>query len=152
MEIRIAGPELWPQVSAGVLELLRELGEEADDLGRFDAERFEREWRTDPDRLRAIVAFDDAGTLAAVATLAESFAIYAGGRYGILLEMYVTPAHRSTGLGAELIGCAVAHGKSRGWSRIEVTAPEGKRWGRTVAFYERNGFRYAGPKLKIPLE
>jgi GNAT superfamily N-acetyltransferase len=152
VDIRIAGPELWPKVSAGVLDLLRELGEEADDLGSFDAKGFEREWRADPDRMRAIVAFDDAGGLAAVATLAESFAIYANGRYGILLEMYVAPAHRSMGLGAELLQRAAAYGKSRGWSRIEVTAPEGDRWNRTVAFYQRNGFRYAGPKLKIALE
>ncbi|HTA40654.1 MAG TPA: GNAT family N-acetyltransferase [Candidatus Acidoferrales bacterium] len=152
MEIRIAGPELWPQIREGVLELLRELGQEADDLGDFDAARFEREWRADPERMRALVALDDAGSLAAVATLAQSFAIYAGGRYGILLEMYVKRAHRSKGLGAELLRRAVAYGRSRGWSRIEVTAPEGNQWSRTVAFYERNGFRYAGPKLKIPIE
>jgi GNAT superfamily N-acetyltransferase len=152
MEIRVAGPELWSQISQGVMDLLRELGQEAADLGAFDAARFESLWREDPDRLRAIVAFDDDGSVAAVATLIESFAIYANGRYGILLEMYVAPPHRSNGLGAQMLQRAVEYGTSLGWSRIEVTAPEGKRWARTVAFYLRNGFRHTGPKLKILLD
>ena len=151
MEIRIAGPELWPQISERVLDLLRELGEESEHLGDFDAARLEAEWRANPEMLRAIVAFDRDGSVAAVATLVESFALYANGRYGILLEMYVAPAHRSSGLGARLLQRAAAYGRTRGWSRIEVTAPEGSQWGRTVEFYKRNGFRYAGPKLKITL-
>ncbi len=151
MEICLAGPELWPQISARVLDLLRELGEEAEHLDDFDGPRLEAEWRADPERMRAIVAFADDGGLAAVATLVESFALYANGRYGILLEMYVAPAHRSSGLGARILEYAAAYGRSRRWSRIEVTAPEGRQWGRTVAFYERNGFRFAGPKLKISL-
>jgi GNAT superfamily N-acetyltransferase len=151
MEIRIAGPELWPQISERVLDLLRELGEESEHLDDFDAARLESEWRADPDLLRALVAFDGDGTVAAVATLVESFALYANGRYGILLEMYVAPAHRSSGLGAQLLRHAAAYGRTRGWSRIEVTAPEGRQWGRTVEFYKSNGFRFAGPKLKITL-
>jgi GNAT superfamily N-acetyltransferase len=149
MEIRITGPERWPQIRDRVLELLRELGEEADDLGDFDSARFEQAWLADPERMRAIVALDDGEDVVAVATLAESVAIYANGRYGILLEMYVAPSHRSNGLGAQMLRRAVAYGAKRGWSRIEVTAPEGDRWHRTVAFYQRNGFRYAGPKLKL---
>ncbi len=150
MDIRIVGPELWPQICERVLDLLRELGAESEHLTDFDAARLESEWRANPDRMRAIVALDD-GRVAAVATLVESFALYANGRYGILLEMYVAPAHRSNGLGAELLRRAVAYGTTRGWSRIEVTAPEGPQWGRTVEFYKSNGFRYAGPKLKISL-
>jgi GNAT superfamily N-acetyltransferase len=151
MEIRIAGPDLWPQISERVLDLLRELGAESEHLSDFDAARLESEWRADPELLRAIVAVDDDGAVVGVATLVESFALYANGRYGILLEMYVAPAHRSSGLGAQLLQHATAYGRARGWSRIEVTAPEGREWGRTVDFYKRNGFRYAGPKLKITL-
>jgi GNAT superfamily N-acetyltransferase len=151
MEIRIAGPTMWPQISERVLDLLRELGEESEHLGDFDAARLEAEWRADPDLLKAIVAVDDHGAVVGVATLVESFALYANGRYGILLEMYVSPAHRSSGLGAQLLQHAAAYGRTRKWSRIEVTAPEGRQWGRTVEFYERNGFRHAGPKLKISL-
>jgi GNAT superfamily N-acetyltransferase len=151
MEIRIAGPDLWPQISERVLDLLRELGAESEHLGDFDALRLESEWRANPELLRAIVALDVDGAVVAVATLVESFALYANGRYGILLEMYVAPAHRSSGLGARLLQHAAAYGRARGWSRIEVTAPEGRQWGRTVDFYKRNGFRFAGPKLKITL-
>ncbi len=126
MDIRIVGPELWPQICERVLDLLRELGAESEHLTDFDAARLESEWRANPDRMRAIVALDD-GRVAAVATLVESFALYANGRYGILLEMYVAPAHRSNGLGAELLRRAVAYGTTRGWSRIE-----GDRTGRAA--------------------
>ena len=144
MEIRIAGPDQWSQISERVLDLLRELGDESEHLGDFDAARLESEWRTNPELLRAIVAVDDDGGLVAVATLVESFALYANGRYGILLEMYVAPAHRSSGLGSQLLRRAAAYGRARGWSRIEVTAPEGNRWGRTVEFTSATAFDSPG--------
>ena len=151
MEIRIAGPELWPQISERVLDLLRELGAESEHLGDFDAARLESAWRADPELLRAIVAVDDDGDIVAVATLVESFALYANGRYGILLEMYVAPEHRSSGLGAQLpaergrlrkSARVVAHRSNR--ARGASVGPDGR-------FLQRNGFRYAGPKLKITL-
>jgi hypothetical protein len=32
-----------------------------------------------------------------------------------------------------------------------VTAPESARWSRSQGFYEREGFRFTGPKLKFLL-
>ncbi len=83
--------------------------------------------------------------------MVETFAIYAGGRHGIINEMYVAPAHRSSGTGARLMAEAAVVGRERGWRRLEVTAPEAPRWSRTRAFYERQGFAFAGPKLKLML-
>ncbi|HZY98599.1 MAG TPA: GNAT family N-acetyltransferase [Candidatus Baltobacteraceae bacterium] len=81
----------------------------------------------------------------------EVGAIYANGPYGIIPEMYVVPSGRSTGVGRRLIERAVEIGRERGWSRIDVTAPESPAWERTVRFYESCGFRFAGPKLKKTL-
>ena len=44
----------------------------------------------------------------------ESFALYANGRYENLLEMYVAPEHRSSGLGAQLLRNAAAYGRRAG--------------------------------------
>jgi hypothetical protein len=33
-----------------------------------------------------------------------------------------------------------------------VTAPESERWRRTRRFYERGGFTFVGPKLKLRLK
>ena len=57
-------------------------------------------------------------------TLSETFAIYAGGRYGVIEEMYVRPAFREKGVGRALLERAATLAADRGWRRLEVTAPE----------------------------
>lgn len=138
-----------PKVFEAVLALLDELGQEAQDLGRLDSSRTAVAWRRLGERVHIIGARDDdAGTLVGLLTLCEAFAIYANGLFGIINEMYVAPKHRSHGVGKRLIAEAKALGRELGWSRLDVTAPESPRWDRTRAFYEREGFTFAGPKLK----
>ncbi len=134
-----------------VLALLKELGEEGDDLGPLDRGRVLAGWEKKGEAFRALVARETGGAPVGVATVVESFAIYANGTYGVINEMYVAPSHRSAGVGHQLIQAAKGMGRDRGWKRIEVTAPESPRWARTRAFYEREGFTFAGPKLKLPL-
>ena len=128
-------------------QLLRELGEEGDESGTLDRGGLTRAWRSDEARQFAFVAFDGDAP-AGVATVAEAFAIYANGHYGIINEMYVAPGYRSGGVGGLLVDAVKALGRERGWRRVDVTAPESERWARTRRFYERNGFRFTGPKLK----
>ena len=61
--------------------------------------------------------------------------------------MYVAPAHRSQGVGHRLIAAAEAEGRTWGWRGIQVGAPDPARFARSVAFYEREGFRVIGPRL-----
>ena len=81
-------------------------------------------------------------------TLNECTAIYAGGCFGEIPELYIAPAYRSQGLGALLLDRAIAFAKTRGWSRLEVGAPDQPRWQRTVDFYRKQGFTEVGPRLK----
>lgn len=82
-----------------------------------------------------------------ILTLTESQAIYAGGFYGVIDEMYVDPEFRSKEIGKKLVQKSIEIAKERGWKRIDVTAPtDGNK--RTVRFYEKNGFVFTGPKLK----
>jgi len=134
-----------------VLNLLEELGEESDDLGELQTEKVLREWSELNDRFFVFAAKDDEGNIQGLITLAESFALYANGNYGIINEMMVVSAARSQGVGAALIQKAVLFGRERGWSRIDVTAPESERWARSRRFYEQQGFTFAGPKLKLQL-
>ena len=83
--------------------------------------------------------------------MSETFAIYANGCYGVINEMYVVPEHRSSSIGAGLVDAAARHGRSRGWRRIDVTAPESDRWVRTRRFYQSLGFVFTGPKLTLLL-
>ena len=97
------------------------------------------------------LAEDECGDAAGILTLNECASIYAGGRFGEISELYVTPQARSKGLGPELLEEAMKFGRTRGWGRLEVGAPDVPRWSRTVSFYLSNGFVEVGPRLKLLL-
>ena len=86
-----------------------------------------------------------------VLTLNECAAIYAGGRFGEITELYVLPECRSSGVAPRLVGEAKEIARERGWSRLEVGAPDQPAWDRTLRFYLREGFEEVGPRLKISL-
>ena len=87
-----------------------------------------------------------------VVMLNECAAIYAGGRFGEISELYVVPDARSKKVGALLIEAAAAFGRTRGWPFIEVGAPSVPVWQRTVDFYLKLAFEEIGPRLQITLD
>jgi GNAT superfamily N-acetyltransferase len=99
----------------------------------------------------AFLAESDAGEAIGVLTLNECASIYAGGRFGEISELYVTPGSRSKGVGPKLLAAAKEFGNRMGWRRLEVGAPDVPKWKRTAAFYRRNGFDEVGPRLRILL-
>jgi GNAT superfamily N-acetyltransferase len=107
-------------------------------------------WRRDPEAMCAFAAIHE-GVVLGIVTLTRAFAIYAGGWFGIVSELYVVPAARSTGIGAELLAEARRYGESRGWTRLELTAGDATASDRRLQFYERNGFLRVGVRLKVPL-
>ncbi len=134
-----------------VAQLLYELGEEGDEAGTLDTAALAFVWREEADRHHVFLAFAPDGAPVGVATVSETFAFYANGRYGIINEMFVVPGHRSSGVGKLLLDAVKELGWSKGWRRVDVTAPESERWKRTRAFYEKEGFTFAGPKSKFLL-
>lgn len=56
------------------------------------------------------------------------------------------------GVGRRLIEAVKAYGSTRGWLRLDVTAPPEPEWQRTVRFYEEQGFVFTGPKLRCRLD
>jgi GNAT superfamily N-acetyltransferase len=87
----------------------------------------------------------------AVMMLCESAAIYAGGTFGVITELYVVPHKRSTGAAKILIDAGAALGRERSWGRLEVGAPRQPAWERSLKFYLRAGFDEVGPRLKLML-
>lgn len=82
--------------------------------------------------------------------LSECHALYAEGSFGIITELYVAPAHRSAGVGHELVERAKQQARRRGWKRLEVTTPPLPAFERTIRFYESQGFSISGGrKLKV---
>ncbi len=89
---------------------------------------------------------------AGVVTLNQCAAIYAGGRFGEICELYVGPDDRSAGLGQRLVEAAVDYAREAGWTRLEVGAPPQPEWQRTTDFYLANGFTLVGPRLRRPFD
>ena len=102
-----------------------------------------------PDGFNVFLAINAEGEAVGAITLAESFAIYAGGHFGIICELYVAPAYRSQGVGKKLLNAVKEIAKEKGWKRIDVTAPPEEKWVPTVKFYEREGFTFTGPKMRF---
>jgi GNAT superfamily N-acetyltransferase len=105
----------------------------------------------DEDSLHStLLAFNDDGEAVGVLTLVESLGIYAGGRIGVINELYVVPPYRSEGVGKILLDAAKKLADERGWQRLEVTTP-GEQYEKTLRFYEREGFFPIGPRYKFEL-
>ncbi|WP_281886574.1 GNAT family N-acetyltransferase [Paenibacillus sp. YYML68] len=101
-----------------------------------------------PDIYSCYIALDNQECVGTVA-VSESCSIYAGGRFGIIQELYVLPEYRSKNIGHLLIDNIVELAKVRGWKRIEVGTPDPVIWNRTIEFYKREGFSEVGLKLKM---
>ena len=86
-----------------------------------------------------------------IITLSESISLYAGGRIGVVNELYVVPEYRSEGVGKILLDAAKNLGEERGWVRLDVTTP-GDEFARTLRFYEREGFISIGPRYKYLID
>jgi len=134
-----------------VEKLLLELSDEGDEFSGLVREKTLRDIAANADRFHPFLAKNERGEVVGVMTVVESFAIYAGGNYGVIDELYVAPAYRSQGVGEQFIEAVKAYGRDRGWMRVDVTAPPEAKWRRTVAFYERQGFVFTGPKLRLKL-
>jgi GNAT superfamily N-acetyltransferase len=146
-----ATPADLPAVLDLVGRLLAELSDDPGEFAGLKLDSIAPALDRAGDRFVAFLARSADGEPIGVATLTEAVAIYAGGAYGIISELMVLPAHRRSGVGPMLLAAAQSYGRSRGWRRLDVTAPPGERWRRTVAFYERNGFVFTGPKLRYAL-
>lgn len=106
----------------------------------------------DPDERHSILlALTEEDQVVGIMTVAESLSFYAGGRFGVINELYVVPPFRSEGVGKTLLDAARELAEQRGWSRLEVTTP-GDDYTDTLRFYEREGFVAIGPRYKFPVE
>ena len=101
-------------VFALVARLLDELGEEGDEAGPLDEAALAAGWRARHKQHFAFLALGRDRAPIGVVTLAEAFAAYAGGAYGIINEMYVVPGFRSAGVGALLVDAVKSLGRARG--------------------------------------
>jgi GNAT superfamily N-acetyltransferase len=147
IQVRHAHVDEAPLVAVLVSRLLAELGDEVDSRALLETTR---KLIAAGDVAALILLVDDRP--AGVVTLNQCAAIYAGGRFGEICELYVEPDDRSAGLGRHLVEAAADYARKAGWARLEVGTPAQPRWQRTTDFYLANGFTLVGPRLRLPLE
>eukprot|EP00011_Vannellida_sp_DIVA3-517-6-12_P012138 CAMPEP_0114626932 /NCGR_PEP_ID=MMETSP0168-20121206/12036_1 /TAXON_ID=95228 ORGANISM="Vannella sp., Strain DIVA3 517/6/12" /NCGR_SAMPLE_ID=MMETSP0168 /ASSEMBLY_ACC=CAM_ASM_000044 /LENGTH=156 /DNA_ID=CAMNT_0001838251 /DNA_START=71 /DNA_END=541 /DNA_ORIENTATION=- len=144
-------PEDQEEVLDMVEALLSELGDEG---GTVNREGVSAALEKCADRCTAFFAVDKAegGKRVGLATVTETFAIYAGGAYCCIDELYVAKGYRGKGVGSALVARVVDTAKVRGYSRVDVTSPADLvRHARALNFYEREGFVFTGSKLKFSI-
>ena len=147
VEIIEASPNESGIVSELVFALLRELepGAEGEisemDLPSITGELLSR------GKIIAFIARSGEENIGVI-TLHECAAIYAGGLFGEISELYVAPAHRSRDVGGRLVKAALLRGRELGWKRLEVGTPPPGEWPKTTNFYLRNHFKATGARLR----
>jgi len=88
----------------------------------------------------AILAKEDRGGLAVgVLLLTQCFAVFAGGEYGVIDQLYVRPEYRGQDIERDLLDKAVAISQQRGWLRLDVTGPDADRSERAARFARELG-------------
>lgn len=79
----------------------------------------------------------------------EACAIYAGGFFGVISELYVEPGYRSAGVAKFLVAAELEIAGKNNWTCLEVGAPAQPKWDRSRKFYLRDGFVEIGPRLRL---
>ena len=152
IDIRRAGPVDGPIVGELAYLLVREIAPESADKISLDSYRATATHLLDRDAgFWALLSYGQGQGPFGLVTLNECAAIYAGGRFGEIPELYVAPDYRSKGVAAALVNAAVDFAKTQGWHRLEVGAPDQPRWQRTMNFYLKQGFTEVGPRLRYLL-
>lgn len=75
----------------------------------------------------------------AVVTMTETYALYVGGKIGVIQEFYISPEYRASGVGSMLIEQVQTYGQRQNWSCIELCTPPLPEFERTLNFYQKNG-------------
>lgn len=91
----------------------------------------------------AIIGVCEGDTIAVV-TMTETYALYAGGKIGVIQEFYVAPEFRASGVGSMLLERVQGYGRNHHWSCIELCTPPLPEFERTLSFYQKNGLNAVG--------
>jgi glucosamine-phosphate N-acetyltransferase len=129
-----------------MVELLRQLFAGAPDT-RADEALWARALPglLESDRLRVLVVEDEQGVVGLISFSFNQALRYAG-EYCQIEELIVDPRGRGRNLGALLVESAIEVARQRACLEIGLYARE-----ETRAFYEKLGFRYRGPEVRMAL-
>ena len=96
---------------------------------------------------QGFIARDTSGEALGYVGVNRRFAIYAGGTFLQITELFVSPKARRSGMATRLLTKAHAYARAVGASCIELGAPGIESHPETHAFYASQGFKVVGPRL-----
>ncbi|MGP3924250.1 GNAT family N-acetyltransferase [Streptomyces sp. 8N616] len=143
-----AKPAEADAVAAAVTALLRELradpGHTIPGIGAAVADAI-----AGKDGSGVLVARDEQRRVVGVLGYTTQIALRLAAPYRLVQELWVDPGLRSRGVAAQLLAELDAACAADGIRRVEVClpGPHVATFPRTLAFYERSGFRVLGPRV-----
>lgn len=81
----------------------------------------------------------------------DRFAIYAGGPFAQITELFVDSHARRQGIAAALLAHAQDHARRAGAGSVEISIPSPETHPGTLAFYQAQGYALGGPKVSKTL-
>jgi GNAT superfamily N-acetyltransferase len=148
INVRKADVKDTGQIASLIVQLYTELDlENYEEANEQEIHRVAHELLSQ-NRIVSFVA-EDRGEIVALITLHHCAAIYAGGEFGEISELYVSGDYRSHRIGQKLLDAARDYAIQRDWKRLELGAPAGSRWDNTFSFYQNYGFVAIGPRLRL---
>jgi GNAT superfamily N-acetyltransferase len=148
IETSLAEVREYEQIGTFVYALLRELfPEQKNNFAESTYKAAAVRLLGDATRVWAILAKVNSKPVGVV-VMNQCSAIYAGGDFGEISELYVLPEFRNLNIGVTLLDAADKFAAEKKWPVLEVGAPGLPRWQRTVDFYLENGFTLIGPRME----
>ncbi|MBW4362784.1 GNAT family N-acetyltransferase [Flavobacterium taihuense] len=141
-------------ISKLICELLKDFNQRSGSNFMIDASKIEETCKEllPRDNFAGFIAINNiTNETVGLITIAQGTAIYNGGDFGVITELYVDRNIRSNGIGKLLIKNALEFARTKNWSKVEVGAPNKDEWPRTIEFYKKNGFEEKGPKLRVSI-
>jgi len=100
---------------------------------------------------RGYVAYGEKGGLQGYIGVDARFAIYAGGPFLQVTELFVQPEARRKGVASALLRFIEQKARNEGGSAVEIGAPNAGKHPGTATFYESHGYRVVGPRFSKSL-
>jgi predicted GNAT family acetyltransferase len=149
IEVRLAKHEELPRAVGLIAALLPELDEAAGEIETAESSALMARMIAEGANHLVFVAIADGAEIVAAATVAQSFALFGGGAYGIINEMVVDRDWRRRGIGGAMVAEIADEATRRGWASVDVTTAESDEGNLGRLFYEGQGFGPVGPKLQL---
>lgn len=142
-------------VASLVTALTREISAAINDHTQFDhnvalTEQLCRSWIEAGIYTVLLAYVDGESEPVGVATIAQTYALYAEGKIGVIQECYVVPAFRNRAVGGALLDAAFALAQLKGWVCMELCTPPLPQFARSLDFYQKHGFKpVGGRKMRV---